>query len=49
MIDTFFTQPWVYIKEALGFYLVATYCVFTHVRVVKVFRGREVVVVVVDL
>lgn len=28
--DTFFTQPWMYIEEALGFYLVATYCVFTH-------------------
>lgn len=41
MMDTFFTQPWMYIEEALGFYLVAT-----HVRVVKVFRGRDVVVVV---
>lgn len=29
------------IEEVLGFYLVAT-----HVRVVKVFRGRDVVVVV---
>lgn len=28
MMDTFFTQPWVYIEEALGFYLVAT-----HVRI----------------
>lgn len=44
MMDTFLTQPWMYIEEALGFYLVAT-----HVRVVKVFRGRDVVVVVVYL